>query len=155
VIEGNGLTKRAKYHRVNAGNVASADGVHTDSTLLTQGVFAGSAVGDRFVEIPTARSANILGQRKSTATRSIFLETMVLLDDLNIVFGTKHRSDFSGQREQGVHANAHVGRIQDGDLGRGGPQLLSLLIAQAGRARNQGDVVFEAVIDGLAKSLRQ
>ena len=55
------LAERAEDYRMDAGDVTSADCVHADSALPPQRVFAASAVGYGFAEIPAGRFADIFG----------------------------------------------------------------------------------------------
>ena len=91
-----GMSKRERFAEcaednfVLAGDITSADGVYADSAFLPQSIFSTSAVSKAIGESFARGFADILGQRKSRAAWSVFLEAVVLLDYLYVIFIAEH-----------------------------------------------------------------
>lgn len=119
VVQGDRLAQRAVNHGVDAGYVACADRVHANFTLLAQSLLAASAV-DEAVGIGAIRGfADVLSEGHGAATGGVLLESVVLLDDLDVVVFAQHGGRLADQSEQDVHADAHVRAVDDGDLACG------------------------------------
>ncbi|OHB73943.1 MAG: hypothetical protein A2Z25_05445 [Planctomycetes bacterium RBG_16_55_9] len=63
-------------------------------------LFSATPVEQRFGEGTARFTTDILGQGQGAAARSIFLETVVLLDDFHVIFVPEHSRHFAGQTEQ-------------------------------------------------------
>src|SRR6202041_721514 len=59
------------------------------------------------------------GDAHGGSRRRVFLETVMGLDDFDVVVVAEQFGDFAGDLEQQVHAQAHVGGLQDRDIGGG------------------------------------
>ena len=103
---------------------------------------------------PAGGFADLLGQGQGTAAGGVLLESVVLLDDFDVVVLAEHGGGLADEREQDVHADAHVRAVEDGDLAGGGFDRLVLGVAQAGRSHDQGDAICGAFGQGLIGGLR-
>src|SRR5579884_843564 len=109
------LAERGETGGVATDLVADAQGVHADLAALASGVVA-VAVEDQRVPRLVRGLEDRVGQAERRAGGGIFLETMMGLDDLDVIVVAQSSSHLGGDLEQQVHAQAHVGGLEDRDL---------------------------------------
>ncbi len=91
-----------------------------------------AGVDAHFIQTASERPGDDLGQLHGRSARSIFLETMMGLDDLDIEVVAEQSGDISNNLEQDVDADAHVWRKHAGELSGQLSGLRHLLRGEAG-----------------------
>ena len=86
MVESDRLTERTEYNRVNTRDIAGTDRMHGYRAFLAKGLFSLASVNERFRERTASFATDVFSQRHSAAAGSILFKTMVLLDDLDVIF---------------------------------------------------------------------
>ena len=150
MIDADRLAQCPEYYRVIADDVTCPHRVHPDSAFFPQALSA-PAVCKCCIDVPSGRLADILSQRKGTAARGVFLKAMMLLGYLYIVFIAEHRCDLADKIEKNIHPHTHISPVYNRDFLRCRLELFPLRTAQPRSPRNQGQLIFQAVIERLVR----
>src|SRR5204863_7430194 len=92
------------------------------------------------VEVALERAGDRRGHRQRGAARRVLFESVVRLDDLDVVVVAENAGDLAEQADEQIDAQAHVRRDENAPGPRESFDLLLLLRVEAGRADNDRDI---------------
>jgi len=93
-----------------------------------------AGMGFDLIEVPIDGLGQHFSNLERCAAGSILLESMMSLDDLDIVLLPQRPGHFTDHLVDQIHPDAHVGRAHAGDLPGEGFELLQLNGVETGRA---------------------
>ena len=116
-----------------ADGVAEAEGVHAD-LAGGSGALSAAAEDGGFAVVLAQGGADGPRQGDRRAGGGVLLEAVVGLGDLDVVVAPEGGGDLPDYAEQHVHADGHVGGVDDGDVVGGVGDGGGLAFRQPGRA---------------------
>ena len=150
----NPLAQRRKIDRMLPDLIADPQRMHPNLPRLPLRIIPMTAIRQRLPSFPR-RLKDRISDGKRRPARRIFFESMMPFDDFNVVLFAQRFGRLRRQFQQNIHTDAHIRRLQDGNIRRGNINRRMILIFQRGRPNDHPNLPVPASLQPMPHPRRQ